>query len=135
MSIAEMLNSPDSALWDLGVRLLGTYNIQKYRLSSRLILLSNTNWFSRKNVFSKFFCDTLDLSCAYSSPYFLRHNWLTLYEPNQKYEKEDIELTKQIALNTKCIKDLLDKFKFVSNDNDYYKACLTCEWIPDEYRI
>lgn len=42
-SVLDMLNSEDASVVQLGVKMLTGYNVEKYKLSMRLILLTRRN--------------------------------------------------------------------------------------------
>ena len=44
-SIIDMLNSDDASVVQLGVKMLAGYNVDKYKLSFRMILCTRRNWF------------------------------------------------------------------------------------------
>ena len=43
LSIIDMLNSDDASIVQLGIKMLVGYNVEKYKLSFRLILQTRTN--------------------------------------------------------------------------------------------
>lgn len=128
LSIIDMLNSDDASVVQLGIKMLAGYNIEKYKLSFRLILCTRKNWYnwSRNLVACKQLVETLDIN-----NYDIYDNFVSgcyrCARQNENYTLEDIAIAKQ--LGTKFIRE--DLQKYLNNyyvDRDYV-------WMPDERTV
>ena len=128
LSIIDMLNSADASVVQLGIKMLAGYNVEKYKLSFRLILCTRRNWFdwSRNLVACKQLLDTLKID-----NYRIYDNFATgcnhAQRTGETYTPEDIAIAKKLA--SKFIKEdlqnYLERFYF---SRDY-------EWLPDEKTV
>ena len=128
LSIVDMLNSEDAAVVQLGMKALQAYNVEKYRLTLRLILMTRLNWytFTRNTVGTKQLMETLDLQKYCIGDDF---GYYAKYADDGKtsYTIEDVALAKQIGL--KLLKEWLQYTYNKNFRNSNYK------WLPDERKV
>ena len=128
LSIIDMLDSEDTAVVQLGMKALQAYNVEKYRLTLRLILMTRLNWytFTRNTVGTKQLMETLDLGKYYIGDDF---GYYSKYADDGKhtYTAEDVALAKQIGLK------LLRKWLQTTFDN--YFRNVNYQWLPDEKKV
>ena len=128
LSIIDMLNSDDASVVQLGVKMLAGYNVDKYKLSFRLILCTRKNWFewSKNLVACKQLVDTLGID-----RYSIYDNFVSgcyrAQRNGETYTVEDIAIAKKLA------------YKFIKQDlqnylQNYYFS-RDYEWLPDERTI
>lgn len=128
LSIVDMLNSDDASVVQLGIKMLAGYNIEKYKLSFRLILCTRKNWFnwSRNLVACKQLLDTLNISS-----YDVYDNFVSgcyrCQRSDETYTLEDIAIAKNLA--AKFIKEDLQRYV-----NNYY-VDRNYIWMPDERTV
>lgn len=128
LSIIDMLNSDDASVVQLGVKMLAGYNVDKYRLSFRMILCTRRNWFewSRNLVACKQLIDTLQIG-----RYDIYDNFVSgcnrIARPGETYSAEDIAIAKKLAY--KFIKEDVQKYV-----NNYYFS-RDYQWLPDEKTV
>ena len=127
-SILDMLNSEDASVVQLGVKMLTGYNVDKYKLSMRLILYTRVNWyvFTKNTVGTKQLIDTLDLYTYYICNDFPRGAYHAQKE-YETYNAEDVAIAKKLGY--KMIKEWLQ--------NVYKRQILDYEfdWLPDERKV
>ena len=128
LSIIDMLNSDDASVVQLGVKMLTGYNIDKYKLSFRLILCTRKNWFewSKNLVACKQLVDTLGID-RYSIYDNFSSGCNRVEHSGETYDVEDIAIAKRLAY--KFIKEDLQKYL-----NNYYIS-RDYTWMPDERTI
>ena len=128
ISIVDMLNSEDTSIVQLGIKLLSGYNVEKYKLSFRLILQTRSQWYKccGNLVACKQLIDTLGInryniqdSFSYSSSY--------CQKPGETYTTEDVAIAKRLAY--KFIKEDLEKYAY----NNYFSNSFI--WLPDERTV
>lgn len=128
LSIIDMLNSDDASVVQLGVKMLAGYNIEKYKLSFRLILCTRKNWYnwSRNLVACKQLIETLGIN-----------NW-DIYDnfaggayrcerDGESYTIEDLAIAKRLA--SKFIREDLQQYL-----QNYYTS-RNYTWLPDERTV
>lgn len=127
LSIVDMLNSEDAATSQLGVKMLQAYNIDKYKLSLRLILCTRANWwlYSKTTVGAKQLVSSLNID-----GYQIRDNFI--YGSQYAYRKEETYTVEDVAIAKKLAK----KF-FTEYFQDEYNKLLqnNYPWLPDERKI
>ena len=127
-SILEMLNSEDAAVVQLGVKTLQAYNIEKYKMTLRLILCSRSNWytFTRNTVGTKQLLETLDLN-QYSISDNLANATRYICRDGESYDIDDVVLAKHISkkLIEEYCQHICQSYFFESNE----------KWLPDERKI
>ena len=128
LSIVDMINSEDAAVVQLGMKALAAYNVEKYRLTLRLILMTRKNWFlyTKNTVGTKQLMETLNITSYMIGDDF---GYYAKYVDDGKtsYTVEDVALAKQIGL--KLLKEWLQKTYNVNfRDNNY-------KWLPDEQKV
>lgn len=127
LSIIDMLNSDDASIVQLGIKMLAGYNVDKYKLSLKLILCTRTNWwnYSKTLVATKQLVETLDInhyriSDSFSSGVYYVDDGKT------DYTVEDIAIAKKLAN-----KFLTEEFQ--RQYNNYIQQGY--KWLPDEHKI
>ena len=128
LSIIDMLNSDDASVVQLGVKMLAGYNIEKYKLSFRLILCSRKNWYnwSRNLVACKQLVDTLSINNWDIYDEFASGSF-RCQRDGESYTIEDIAIAKQLAKKL-IIEDLQKRFQTYFLDRNY-------QWLPDERTV
>ena len=128
LSIIDMLDSEDASVVQLGVKMLAAYNIDKYKLSFRLILCTRRRWFewSGNLVACKQLMDTLGIN-RYNIYDNFANGCRGAQRGNEKYAIEDITIAKKLA--SKFIKDDLQNYlnRYYANEN--------YTWLPDEKTV
>lgn len=128
ISIIDMLNSDDASVVQLGIKMLAGYNVEKYKLSFRMILCTRRNWFdwSKNLVACKQLVDTLGIT-----RYDVYDNFVSgcnrIQRTGENYTVEDIAIAKKLA------------YRFIRNDiqryaQQYYFS-REYEWLPDEKTV
>lgn len=127
LSIIDMLNSDDASVVQLGVKMLAGYNVEKYKLSLRLILCTRTNWwnYSKTLVATKQLVETLDINHYRISDSFSAGVYY-VDDGKTDYTVEDIAISKKLA--TKLLTE-----EFQRQYNSYIQQ--DYKWIPDERKI
>lgn len=128
ISLVDMLNSEDSAVVALGVKMLTGFNVAKYKLTFRLILYTRSNWYAytRNTVGTKQLVDTLNLNTYYITEGF-GYNCSYIERSNETYSVEDVALAKKVS--SKLIREWLQKTFSNAFANNRYK------WLPDERKV
>lgn len=128
MSIIDMLNSDDASVVQLGVKMLAGYNVEKYKLSFKLILCTRRNWYnwSKNLVACKQLIDTLGLN-NYNIYDDFAAGSARAQQANETYTVEDIAIAKRIA--SKLMKD------WMQNYLDTYFFSRNYKWLPDERTV
>lgn len=128
LSIVDMLNSADASVVQLGIKMLAGYNVEKYKLSFRLILCTRRNWFdwSRNLVACKQLLDTLKIDT-----YRIYDNFANgcgnAQRSGETYTAEDIAIAKKLA--AKFMQEDLQNYL-----NRYYLS-RDYQWLPDEKTV
>lgn len=128
MSIIDMLNSDDASVVQLGVKMLAGYNIEKYKLSFRLILCTRRNWlaWSKNLVACKQLTETLDIGTYDVYDSFSSGSY-RCERSGESYTIEDIAIAKKLAI--KLIReDLQNYFDTYYKNRDF-------QWLPDEKTV
>ena len=127
LSIVDMLNSEDAATSQLGVKMLEGYNIDKYKLTLRLILCTRSNWwlYSKTTVGAKQLVNSLNID-----PYQIRDNFT--YGSQYAYRKGETYTVEDIAIAKKLAKKFFTEY-FQEEYNSYLQQ--NYPWLPDERRI
>lgn len=128
LSIIDMLNSDDASVVQLGIKMLAGYNIEKYKLSFRLILCTRKNWFnwSRNLVACKQLIETLGINNWDIYDNFASGSY-RCERDGEAYTVEDIAIAKRLAF--KLIKDDLQNYLY-----NYYTS-RNYKWLPDERTV
>ena len=127
-SIIDMLNSDDASVVQLGVKMLAGYNVDKYKLSFRMILCTRRNWFewSKNLVACKQLIDTLNIS-----RYDVYDNFVSgcsrIQRTGETYTVEDIAIAKKLSYDF-IKRDLQNYLQNYYISRDY-------EWLPDERTV
>lgn len=127
-SIIDMLDSDDASVVQLGIKMLAGYNVDKYKLSFRMILCTRRNWFdwSKNLVACKQLTETLSIS-----RYDVYDNFVAgcnrIQRTGEVYTAEDLAIAKKLAYT--FIKQDLQKYA-----QNYYFA-RDYQWLPDERTI
>lgn len=128
LSIVDMINSEDASVVQLGMKALSAYNVEKYRLTLRLILMTRHNWYlyTKNTVGTKQLIETLDINSHFINDDF-GYSARFADDGKTSYTVEDVALSKQIGL--KLLKEWLQRM-YDNNfrDNNY-------KWLPDERKI
>lgn len=127
-SILEMLNSEDASIVQLGVKMITGYNVDKYKLSMRLILCTRLNWYlyTKNTVGTQQLMQTLGLT-QYQIKEDFSDGVRTIQRKNEVYEAVDVAIAKK--LSTKMVKDWLQEtYQRYLLQYDY-------EWLPDERKV
>lgn len=128
LSILDMLDSQDASVVQLGVKMIAGYNVDKYKMSMRLLLQTRQNWFTytRQTVATKQLMETLNINNYQITDNFPR-GAVSVQHKGETYTVEDIAIAKQ--LSAKLIKQWLQ--------NEYQRQLLSYdfEWLPDERKI
>lgn len=128
LSIIDMLDSEDASVVQLGMKALQAYNVEKYKLTLRLILMTRINWytFTRNTVGTNQLMETLGISRYYFGEGF--ENYAQYADDGvTAYTAEDIALAKQIGL--KLLRESFQKrYDMYYQDKGY-------KWLPDERKI
>lgn len=97
-SIVEMLDSDDDNVVKLGTKMLSGYNVTKYPLTFRLILLSRNKWWmwTRNTVSTKQMVDSLHINGRNVTDNFA-YALYYVEEDGFEYTAEDVALAKQIC--------------------------------------
>ena len=128
LSIVDMLNSEDASVVQLGIKMLTGYNVEKYKLSFRLILCTRRNWYdwSRNLVACKQLLDTLKLDT-----YKIYDNFVSgagyVQRGGETYDAEDIAIAKKLA--AKFMREDLQNYL------ERYYISRGYEWLPDERTV
>lgn len=128
VSLIDMLNSEDASVVQLGVKMLTGFNVEKYKLTFKLILYTRSNWynFTRNTVGTKQLIDTLGINTYYIGDDF-GYNCNYIEKKGESYTVEDVALAKRIS--SKLIREWLQgKFNAMFSNHNY-------QWIPDEKRV
>lgn len=128
ISLVDMLNSEDAAVVQLGVKMLTGFNVEKYKLTFKLILYTRSNWFNftRNTVGTKQLIDTLGMNTYYIGDDF-GYNCTYIERAGETYTAEDVALAKKVS--TKLIRDWLqNKFNSTFSNHNY-------KWVPDERKV
>ena len=127
LSIIDMLNSDDASIVQLGVKMLAGYNVDKYKLSLKLILYTRTNWwnYSKTLVATKQLVETLDINHYRISDNFSSGVYC-VDDGKSDYTVEDIAIAKKLA--NKFITE-----EFQRQYNVYIQQGY--KWLPDEHKI
>ena len=128
MSLVDMLNSEDASIVQLALKMIAGYNVDKYKLTFRLILYTRTNWymFTQNTVATKQLMETLNINRYYINDNF-SSGAIYAQRSGETYTVEDIALAKQIS--KKLIKDWLQwEYKRYFLDKEF-------EWLPDERKV
>lgn len=98
-SIVEMLDSDDDSVVKLGTKMLSGYNVTKYPLTFRLILLTRNKWWmwTRSTVSTKQMVDSLHINGRNVSDNF-SYALYYIEEDGFEYTAEDIALAKQVCI-------------------------------------
>lgn len=124
LAIQDMLASSDKGVIKLGGQMIAGYNVSKFPLTFRLLMLSNINWFypayGGSSVVIKQLKQTLGLTSVY--------RWNGVYNLQQAevsgvaYSVDDVNLAKELAKN----------IPFVQESEGCFSDKI---WCPDEYKI
>lgn len=128
LSIIDMLNSDDASVVQLGVKMLAGYNIEKYKLSFRLILCTRKNWYnwSRNLVACKQLIETLGINNWDIYDNFAGGSYRCERE-GESYTIEDLAIAKRLA--SKFIREDLQQYL-----QNYYTS-RNYTWLPDERTV
>lgn len=128
INIIDMLNSDDAAVVQLGAKMLTGYNVDKYRLTFRLILMSRKKWYDwcRNLTAIKQLCNTLCIERWQVYDCFSNASGI-VQEPKASYTVEDIAMAKKIAktLITEDLQRYANMYYFTKN----------ADWVPNERRV
>lgn len=127
-SVIDMLNSEDAATVQLGVKMIQGYNVDKYKMTLRLILCTRSNWylFTKNTVGTKQLMETLGLD-RYNIQDTFSYGCRYACVDGESYDVEDIALAKQLS-----VKMLTEYFQNLYKDNF---LCNNWQWLPDQKRI
>lgn len=124
LAIKDMLNSTDSSIIKLAIRMIAGFNISKFPLTFRLLLHECGNWTYSYNGGGSTVAKQIKESLNIEVYYTRRRPYYSLKEVcrNQKitYTKEDIDLAKQLAKNIQAVQD--EPLRFEKEI-----------WFPDEF--
>lgn len=124
-AIREMLNSQDKAVVKLGAQMIAGYNVNKWPLTFRLLLMCSWKWansyYGGNSVVIKQLKSALNIHKV--DRWF---GWIvdSIEEPGVTYTKDDCELAKDLARHMDEVKDYCKRA--------YHP--LTQKFIPDEYK-
>jgi len=129
ISILDMLNSVDTSVVQLGVKTLQSFNIDKYKLSCRLLLCSRDNWWkiTRNTVGTKQLMDSLKLTNYNIQSSIINCSRYMTHE-GEVYDASDVAIAKQLS------KRLIEEY-FQSVANTYFFGNDNYIWAPDERRV
>lgn len=128
MSVIDMLNSDDASIVQLGVKLITGFNVEKYKMTFKLILYTRSNWYhqTRNTVGTKQLIDTLGINTYYIGDNF-GYNCNYIEKRGESYTAEDVALAKKVS--SKLLRDWLQNMFNNSFANNNY------QWLPDERRV
>lgn len=128
VSIIDMLNSDDASIVQLGVKMIAGYNVEKYKLSFKLILCSRRNWFnwSKNLVACKQLVETLGIN-SYNIYDDFAGGCARAQLKDETYTAEDLAIAKK--LSSKLIREWLQHYA------DAYFFSRDYKWLPDERTI
>lgn len=128
ISIIDMLNSDDTSVVQLGIKLLSGYNVEKYKLSFRLILQTRNKWFINCGnlVACKQLMSTLGIT-NYNVYDNFSYGSSKCERKGETYTVEDIAIAKKLA--HKLIEDDIRQYAY---DHYFYNPYV---WLPDERTI
>ena len=126
-SIYDMLSSSDKSVVQLGMKMITGFNVDKYRLTFRMLLYSTDKWVNccRNTVACDQLINTLNINYRYPNSNF-EYVCRWFEEDDYTYTVEDIALAKQFG--GKLIKKHLESF-YKELINEGYK------WVPDSFSI
>lgn len=127
-SILEMLNSEDASIVQLGVKMIAGYNVDKYKLSMRLVLCTRLNWYlyTKNTVGTQQLMQTLGIT-QYQIKDDFSDGARQVQRRDETYIAEDIAIAKK--LSSKMVKEWLQ------NTYQRYLLQYEYEWLPDERKI
>lgn len=128
LSIIDMLNSDDASIVQLGIKMLVGYNVEKYKLSFRLILQTRANWYTycRNLVACKQLMETLGINQYYINDSF-SYGSSHCQKAGETYTAEDVAIAKKLAYM--FIKEDIQRYA----NNNYFNNSFI--WLPDERTI
>ena len=127
-SVLDMLNSEDAATVQLGVRMIQGYNVDKYKMTMRLILCTRSNWylFTKNTVGTKQLIESLGINRYNIADDFYSGSRYAC-KNGESYTVEDIALAKR--LGTKMLNEYFQNlYKSYFLDYNY-------QWLPDERKV
>ena len=122
-----MLQSPDSSIIKLASAMVGGYNISKWPLTFRVLLVTEPSWTHSYNggnsVIVKQIKETLNITYASRSL-----NYITNYiqSKDEVYSLEDIKLAQEL------VRRIPEMKKWISRLQPFYLD--TMPFVPDEYK-
>ena len=103
-SIVDMLNSEDAATVQLGVKMIQGYNVDKYKMTLRLILCTRQNWwlYTRNTVGTKQLMETLNLD-RYKIQEAFQYGCRYVAKDGETYTIEDVQIKCSHSISRKYI--------------------------------
>lgn len=122
-AIYEMLSSTDQTIVNLGATMASTFNVNKWILSTTVLMYQNTSWF---------YCNTVTVKQLKRTLGLMRYvaGWWSIASEvqtrSEEYSKEDILLAQEFVKGKPGFKE------FCEQNKGFYLDFLP--YIPDEYK-